>query len=64
MGTGSANETYGGMVANFESVQVYRSWLPEDLNEPSGIKSNFDSLWVGATPEALDSGLRAIRASA
>lgn len=49
--TGSANETYGGMVANFESVQVYRSWLPEDHERAIRIKSNFDSLWVGATPK-------------
>ncbi|MGL5825016.1 MAG: hypothetical protein ACRCYU_09405, partial [Nocardioides sp.] len=28
--TGSSNETLGGLAANFESVEVYRGWVPGD----------------------------------
>jgi hypothetical protein len=29
--TGSANESIGGLVSNFESIDVYRSWCDEDF---------------------------------
>lgn len=48
--TGSANETYGGMVANFESIEVYRGWVSEDTKRAVRVKHSFDDLWSGSTP--------------
>lgn len=48
--TGSANETYGGFVSNFESIEVYRSWVAEDSSRALRIKQSFDQLWEGETP--------------
>ena len=48
--SGSANETYLGMVANFESIDVYRSWLPGDDERASRIARDFDELWANNTP--------------
>ncbi|MDE2627328.1 MAG: DEAD/DEAH box helicase family protein [Burkholderiales bacterium] len=46
--TGSQNETEGGFVDNFESIDVYWSW--EDPHGRARSKaSDFDALWSGAT---------------
>lgn len=46
--SGSANETYQGLLENFESVEVFRSWLPGD-GGASRIVQDFESLWGDAT---------------
>jgi DNA phosphorothioation system restriction enzyme len=48
--TGSANETYGGLVANFESVEVYLGWLPGDGARALRLEADFDDLWYDRTP--------------
>jgi hypothetical protein len=48
--TGSANETYGGLVANFESVEVYLGWLPGDGARALRLETDFDDLWFDRTP--------------
>lgn len=52
--TGSSNETAGGLVENFESIDVFRSW-----NDPEGRVAekvaNFDALWSDEAP-----GLRVV----
>lgn len=48
--TGSANETFGGMVANFETVEVYRSWEPGDDSRVLRLIRDFDELWRDETP--------------
>jgi DNA phosphorothioation system restriction enzyme len=47
--TGSANETAGGLIENFESIKVFSSW---GETEPyvSLIRRDFDSLWENKTP--------------
>jgi DNA phosphorothioation system restriction enzyme len=47
--TGSANETVGGLIANFESIMVFRSW-GETEHYVSEISKNFDALWDNTTP--------------
>lgn len=55
--TGSSNETAGGLVENFESVDVYRSW--NDPENRIGEKiENFESIWSNTTP-----GLRVVEFS-
>ncbi len=54
--TGSQNETEGGFVDNFESIDVYWSW--EDPQGRARSKAaDFDSLWKG---EKADSGLEVL----
>jgi DNA phosphorothioation system restriction enzyme len=48
--TGSANETYGGLLANFESVEVFRQWEPGDGARVKRIREDFERLWQDATP--------------
>lgn len=48
--TGSSNETLGGLVANFESVEVYRGWTQSDGARAVRIESDFDNLWADRTP--------------
>lgn len=48
--TGSANETYGGLVANFETVEVFRSWFPGDDQRVLRLMRDFDALWRNDTP--------------
>jgi len=48
--TGSANESVSGLVSNFESVQVFRSWLAEDKRRTKSIVSDFEALWSDETP--------------
>ena len=49
--TGSSNETYGGMSANFESIDVYQSWIIGDSERVASIVDDFDDLWFDRTPE-------------
>lgn len=48
--TGSSNETYGGLMANFESVEVYRGWVSGDGTRALRLESDFQSLWANKTP--------------
>jgi len=46
---GSANETSGGLVDNFESIQVFKGWF--DLEgRVDDISRDFDMLWNNETP--------------
>lgn len=47
--TGSANETMGGLLANFESVEVYRGWVPGDGERSLRIEADFEDLWNNRT---------------
>ena len=48
--TGSANETSRGHRRNYESVDVYRSWIPGE-GERVGTKADqFDEAWEGRAP--------------
>ncbi len=47
--SGSSNETAGGLVENFESVDVFRSWNDPDRRVAQKI-ADFDSLWENTTP--------------
>jgi DNA phosphorothioation system restriction enzyme len=48
--TGSANESSSGLVSNFESIQVFRSWIPHDLDRAKLIRQDFEDLWNDLTP--------------
>jgi superfamily II DNA or RNA helicase len=48
--TGSSNETLGGLLANFESVEVYPGWLSGDGERAVRIETDFDDLWNDRTP--------------
>ena len=48
--TGSSNETYGGLMANFESVEVYRGWIAGDGARALRLESDFQGLWSDKTP--------------
>ncbi|MBF9435266.1 MULTISPECIES: DEAD/DEAH box helicase family protein [Mycobacteroides] len=48
--TGSSNETYGGLMANFESVEVYRGWIAGDGARALRLEADFQSLWSDQTP--------------
>lgn len=48
--TGSSNETYGGLMANFESVEVYRGWVAGDGTRALRLEADFQSLWSNQTP--------------
>jgi superfamily II DNA or RNA helicase len=45
--TGSANETLGGHRLNYESIDVYRSWLPGDAERVATKAEQFDEAWDG-----------------
>src|SRR5262249_21237226 len=47
--TGSANETLGGLLANFESVRVFGGWLPVEGPWAVEIESDFEGLWDDRT---------------
>ena len=51
---GSANETAGGLVENFEQLDVFRSWQDPE-GRVQGAIDDFESLWTGA-----EAGLRVI----
>jgi DNA phosphorothioation system restriction enzyme len=48
--TGSANESVGGLLANFEALEVFRSWLPEDAARTRRWADDFAALWGNQTP--------------
>lgn len=48
--TGSSNETYGGLMANFESVEVYQGWVSGDGARALRLEADFQSLWSNQTP--------------
>lgn len=56
--SGSSNETAGGLVENFESLDVFLSWADPDGRVAEKI-ANFEALWNDTTP-----GLRIIEFSA
>lgn len=43
--TGSANETWGGHRRNYESIDVYRSWIEGDLGRVAVKIEQFDEAW-------------------
>ena len=45
--SGSANETAGGLINNFESIDVYRSWVETDRVQRKW--NNFQKLWSNTT---------------
>jgi len=47
--TGSSNETYGGLMANFESIDVYRGWEVGDGLRALDIEADFQKLWANDT---------------
>ncbi len=42
---GSANETEGGHRRNYESVDVFRSWIPSEMERVEQKNSQFDETW-------------------
>jgi len=44
---GSANETISGYVRNYESIDVYRSWVDADIERVENKISEFDEAWNG-----------------
>lgn len=46
---GSSNETMGGLLANFESVEVYRGWEPSDVTRALRLEEDFNRLWENQT---------------
>lgn len=50
---GSANETVGGLITNFESIDVYRSWLPADADRVEEKVSDFEALWSDETEDLV-----------
>ncbi|WP_295438596.1 phospholipase D-like domain-containing protein [uncultured Thiodictyon sp.] len=47
--SGSANETAGGLVENFEHLDVFRSWQDLEGRVQAAI-DDFESLWTGQVP--------------
>jgi DNA phosphorothioation system restriction enzyme len=47
---GSANETLPGLVGNFESIEVFRTWEPGDSARAVRISQDFEDLWHDRTP--------------
>lgn len=47
--TGSANESAGGLFSNFESIQVFRSWVNSDVERVDPLLGDFDDLWSNRT---------------
>jgi DNA phosphorothioation system restriction enzyme len=47
--SGSSNETAGGLLENFESVKVFRSWKDTEGRVQEEI-DNFEALWQDTTP--------------
>lgn len=46
---GSANETSGGLIDNFESIQVFKGWFDPE-GRVDDISRDFDMLWNDKTP--------------
>jgi DNA phosphorothioation system restriction enzyme len=51
--TGSANESVGGLVRNFEALEVFRSWRPEDEERVHRWVADFEALWSNRTSGLL-----------
>jgi DNA phosphorothioation system restriction enzyme len=47
--SGSANESAGGLLSNFESIQVFRSWVKSDTERIAPLLGDFDDLWNNQT---------------
>ena len=47
--TGSSNESAGGLLSNFESIQVFRSWINHDAERIAPLVADFDDLWDNKT---------------
>ena len=47
--SGSANETAAGLVSNFESLEVFCSWVDIDTERVKSRVCDFDMLWEGNT---------------
>ncbi len=47
--SGSANESLSGLEGNFESVDVYRSWVPAERKRLDQKLAAFDRLWTNDT---------------
>jgi len=47
--SGSLNETASAYIDNFESIEVFKSWLPEDSRRANRIRNDFNRLWFGET---------------
>lgn len=45
--TGSANETAGGHHRNYESIDVFRSWMASDTNRVAIKAAQFEDAWNG-----------------
>lgn len=43
--SGSSNETEGGLLSNFESIDVFCSWKPEDVERVKTKVQDFNLLW-------------------
>lgn len=56
--TGSANETEGGHSDNYESIDVFRDWVPADRERVAIKEKQFINAWAG-----LASGLRVLSLS-
>ena len=48
--TGSANETDSGHRRNFESIDVFRDWVPGEDGRVASKVEQFDEAWRGDTP--------------
>jgi DNA phosphorothioation system restriction enzyme len=47
--SGSANESFSGLEGNFESVDVFRSWVPWERKRVDQKLAAFDRLWANDT---------------
>lgn len=47
--TGSPNESESGLVSNFECIDVFCSWKPEDAARVQEKQANFERLWRNRT---------------
>jgi DNA phosphorothioation system restriction enzyme len=47
--TGSSNESAGGLLSNFESIQVFRSWVERDTERIAPLVADFEELWSNKT---------------
>ena len=51
--TGSSNESIGGLIANFESIDVFCSWIDGDRSRVGLRRDEFERLWVNDTAGLL-----------
>jgi HKD family nuclease len=47
--SGSLNETRAAYIDNFESIEVFKSWVPGDARRVNRIANDFESLWTNQT---------------